>query len=530
MRRIGIYSDIHANLPALEAVLAHMHAEGITERYCLGDLIGYGPHATEVVARMRELGDPSLQGNYDRAVAARLHEPGSGFPTPQEALDGAESYADTISALGRDDERFLAGLPRALTLEADGIEIALCHGTPRHVSERVQVDSSGALLVSLAREAGVFVVCCGHGHVPFHRSIPTEAGVYHWVSAGSVGRPRDGDPRACWVELVIGAHADVVGRVPEDLSCRRIGETDVWVGMRAHRVAYDVEAVIRDMLSRGLPLTLASPLRTGSEVRRILAPTSTSVRVDAEVIGPDAEGEAGVGDAAEDGEAGPACEGRTWHCSCAVRDRITAYESFSAAFQDGPGQMVATLTRLKNSMHSCIKNPHIDDDQIVAAYELAIRALGTEEGRAAFAEERFRLYGECRRFDPFSHVLSASELTYLSGDMAANRSALNALYDAVGFIPSEPEAGCIGHISVECAFMAHCLRRGTEGASSLGAAREFFIGHLADWAVLFAVVTAQQAREPVMRYVGMALDKYLICEAATFRTAVPEYCEMRQLK
>jgi hypothetical protein len=178
-------------------------------------------------------------------------------------------------------------------------------------------------------------------------------------------------------------------------------------------------------------------------------------------------------------------------------------------------------------MRTCRKNPHVDDQAMHAAYLEAVAALKTADGRAAFLAERERLYGDCRRFDPFNHVLSATEITYLTGEEDGNRASLEVVYETADFVPAEFEGGCVGHISVEMAFMAHCLVCGA-GGDRLALAREFFVEHLADWAVLFAVVTAQQACEPVMRYAGLALDKYLICEAATFRTAVPEYCEARQ--
>ena len=81
---------------------------------------------------------------------------------------------------------------------------------------------------------------------------------------------------------------------------------------------------------------------------------------------------------------------------------------------------------------------------------------------------------------------------------------------------------------MELLFVAHCLKRVAAGEVAMAErARAFFEQHLADWAVLLAVVTARQATEPVMRYAGLALDKYLLCETATFRHALPEYCEMR---
>ena len=525
MRRFGLYADVHANVLALEAVIADMSAEGVSERYCLGDLVGYGPWPGEAVELVRSLGDPVVQGNYDRALGGRLREPGTHFGSPQETLDGAESYAYTIAHTDRLHRRYLSRLPREITITERGTHVYLCHGSPRRLTEVVQPDAPPGLLVSLVRQTGADVVCSGHSHIPFHRSIPTERGIIHWVNAGSVGRPRDGDPRACWVEIIIGPHDDVVLLTPGDLSTRRIGESDLWLGVRIHRVTYDVDAVVHVMVERGLPATLASALRTGSEECRVLAPTSST-----ESVEPDEWLEDEHGAHPPEAFCGAApCTSDDRRCSCVLPDRIAAYQAFADAFSVDGSAIGDVIERLAASMNSCRDNPHIDEAAIVAARTDALVAAHTERGATAFEAERERLYGDSGAFDPFSHALSASELTYLSGDSEENAAAITAIYETHSFDPGPCERDCLGHISVECRYMVHCLTRvhaGDIGGSH--AAREFFVGHLADWAVLFAVVTAQQAREPIMRYIGLALDKYLICEAATFRHSVPEYCGLRE--
>ena len=83
----------------------------------------------------------------------------------------------------------------------------------------------------------------------------------HYVSSGSVGKPKDGDPRACWVELVLGSRDEVAGAAPGDASIGHAGTTGVWVGTITHRVDYDIEGVADAMLAAGLPGTLAEALR-----------------------------------------------------------------------------------------------------------------------------------------------------------------------------------------------------------------------------------------------------------------------------
>lgn len=524
MRRIALYSDVHANLPALEAVYAAMAAEACEERYCLGDLVGLGPRPQEVVLRVRASGDAVVQGNYDRAIGSHLRSPGSDFLTPQEALDGAEAYAFTIAETDRAIADYLYALPRDRMIEEGGNRIVLCHGTPRFVSEIVPLDAPSPLMVALAREADAEVVCCGHTHAPFHRSIPTEDGVVHWVNVGSVGRPRDGDPRAVWVELVLGTQEDVVGQAHADTAARRVGASDRWLGVNVHRVPYDAESVVRDMVRRGLPHTLAAGLRIGLEDHD--AAEAAARR--AEQAGADA---GGAGAPTPDADEALSCgHAASEQCSCMLDDRIAAYESLARIYRGKLAEVSPAVRRLRTAMRSCRINRNVNEAAILEAFHAADIALRTADGRAAFEAERDRLYGLESGFDPFSHVLSPDESTYVSGDIADQIARIEAAYAEAVFSAPEVRTGFHppGHISSELDFVAHCLRGAAAGDTrALARAHDFFIEHLAEWGVLFAVVVGQQAREPVMRYAGLALDKFLTCEGSTFRHAVPEHCHLR---
>jgi predicted phosphodiesterase len=530
MRRIALYSDVHANTDALAAVDNDITAEGLTERYCLGDLVGLGPRPDEAVDLVRRTGDTVIQGNYDRAIGAHLCSPGSEFPTAQEALDGAESYAFTVSNTGREAADYLFALPRGLTIDVEGIQITLCHGTPRVVSGVMPVDTAPAHLVSLVREAGTDVVCGGHTHVPFHRSIPTESGVVHWVNAGSVGRPRDGDSRAAWVELAVGRDTEVVGQTPADTACRRIGDSDVWLGVVIHRVTYDVDAVVRDMARQGLPATLAAGLRLGAEEHDLLAGTVLN-RPESVSMAP---GSGLVGVASQAGLPAPSlpCGHVRETCTCLYDDRTAAYEALSRLYRGDIAEVSAAVRSLRVAMRGCRVNRHVDEAAILAAFEGADRALRTNADRVAFEEERERLIGVRAGFDPFVNVLSPEEITYLSGDVDRHAEALEAAYREGSFTVPQTASGVrpTGHISTELSFMAHSLRGAAAGDSrALERAREFFAQHLAEWAVLFAVVVGQQAREPVMRYAGLALDKFLTCEGPLFRERVADYGDVATL-
>ena len=263
-RRIALFSDVHGNLPALDAVLEDVGAHGISEVYCLGDLVGYGPDPAGVIDRVRDLGIPTIRGNYDDGIGNRSGDCGCYYATDQAKADGAASYDFTDAALEDRDHAWLAALPDSLRLSEGHVRVLLAHGSPRKINEYLLPDRPESQLVRLAEKAGADVVCIGHVHVPYHRSIASSTGdCIHYVNGGSVGKPRDGDPRACWVEVILGREGETRPAAPDDGALAPVGSGDVWLGVLVHRVDYDVESVARAMLTAGLPETLVDALRAG---------------------------------------------------------------------------------------------------------------------------------------------------------------------------------------------------------------------------------------------------------------------------
>lgn len=264
MRRIALFSDVHANLTALEAVLADIEKAGIGEVYCLGDLVGYGPHPAQVIARIRDAAIPTIKGNYDEGVGERRGECGCYYATEQAKIDGFASYQFTDEALGDADHAWLAGLPGEIRLEHEGARILLAHGSPRKINEYLLPDRSDGQLARLADAAGADAVCIGHIHIPYHRVLVGGDGrPVHYVSSGSAGKPKDGDPRACWVELLLGDELEVGAAHGDDSAVGRVGASDAWLAVAVRRVSYDIESVVAQMLAAGLPHTLAEALRRG---------------------------------------------------------------------------------------------------------------------------------------------------------------------------------------------------------------------------------------------------------------------------
>ncbi|MDH4139657.1 MAG: metallophosphatase family protein [Coriobacteriia bacterium] len=268
MLRIALFSDVHGNILALDAVLADIgRASLFEEAYCLGDVVGYGPRPTEVIDRLRSLDVRTIRGNYDQGIGDESGSCGCHYSTEQARSAGAASYEFTSRVVSEAGKEWLLSLPTQIRIEERGVSLLLTHGSPRKINEYLTLDRTDVQLARLAVAAQADVVCVGHVHVPYHRAIAVDEGfVIHYVSSGSVGKPKDGDSRACWVELWLGDAEDVALVCKGDSAAGPAGASEegaIWAGIVVHRVPYDVEAVVGEMLEAGLPSTLARALRTG---------------------------------------------------------------------------------------------------------------------------------------------------------------------------------------------------------------------------------------------------------------------------
>jgi predicted phosphodiesterase len=120
MDRIAIFSDIHGNLPALEAVLEDMDQRGIERRYCLGDLVGYGTFPNEVIERIQDLKIPTIMGNYDQGVGNNSDECGCAYRTADDEALGKRSIAWSNANTSDENKAFLRSLPAQIPLKLRG--------------------------------------------------------------------------------------------------------------------------------------------------------------------------------------------------------------------------------------------------------------------------------------------------------------------------------------------------------------------------------------------------------------------------
>jgi len=244
--RVAVLSDIHSNRQALEAVLAAVEEAGVDQAWCLGDMVGYGADPDACTALVRERCDTCLVGNHDLAVLGGLD-----ISTFSDAAAAAVEWtranvaAETLAFLGE------------LEPTASQGGVGLFHASPRDPIWEYVLSTDQAEAGFEAQEERVGLI--GHSHIAlffvrdpdarpgYAQGAQAEAGLEidlgdgQWLlNPGSVGQPRDSDPRAAWLEL----------------------DTEAWTA-RWHRVDYDIAAAATAIRAAGLPAALADRLEVG---------------------------------------------------------------------------------------------------------------------------------------------------------------------------------------------------------------------------------------------------------------------------
>jgi len=245
--RVAVISDIHANLPALEATLSAIDAAEVEEIWCLGDVIGYGAEPDQCADLVRERCAVCLVGNHDLAVLGAL-----------DIASFSEAAAEAVAWTRENVAERTLSLLRDLEPAGRRHEVALFHASPRDpVWEYVLSAEQADACIDVQPER---IALIGHSHVSLFFTRPSgekedreirgaqssddtllDLGEGCWlINPGSVGQPRDGDPRAAWLEL------------------------DMEEGTaRFHRVGYDIERAAASIVAAGLPRRLAERLRVG---------------------------------------------------------------------------------------------------------------------------------------------------------------------------------------------------------------------------------------------------------------------------
>jgi putative phosphoesterase len=255
--RIALFSDIHANLPALEAFFVDVDQKEPDAIYCLGDLVGYNIWPNEVVNEILRRKIPTIAGNYDFGIGRMSNDCGCAYKTEPEKDAGKISISFTNSIMKDEERKYLRTLPAHIRIEfqlnEDKLNLLLVHGSPRKINEYLFEDRDEKSLLRIMDQADADIMCFGHTHKPYHRVLSTEPGdsehSRHAINIGSVGKPKDGDPRGCYVILTINENSSNTNK--ESIQVEFI------------RFNYDVERAANAVEESILPNEYADMLRNG---------------------------------------------------------------------------------------------------------------------------------------------------------------------------------------------------------------------------------------------------------------------------
>jgi len=241
--RFALLGDVHANLPALQAVVAHAQDQDVAGYWNIGDFVGYGPFPNEVIDLLRDIKAHSIIGNYDQKV----------LKFPQKAKKWRKkkhplkylAFRWTYETLSKDNREYLASLPNDLELTVARRSILLTHASPQSNEEHLTPETPQERLQELAHGVSADLVVFGHSHRPFVRRVD---GVW-LINTGSVGRPDDGDPRSCYAIL-------------------ELSDRDIQV--QHYRLTYDVDRTVKAIRGAQLPEPFAQMMVQGYNLDEVL--------------------------------------------------------------------------------------------------------------------------------------------------------------------------------------------------------------------------------------------------------------------
>jgi putative phosphoesterase len=234
--KIAVLGDIHGNIEALKATYSAAISAKVDKIYHLGDLGGYAPFVNEVVDFVIEHGIDGVQGNYDFNVAHDSKHCGCKYEDPVQAELADKSFEWTKRHSSQKTKDFLGNLPASISFTSHGKQIMIFHAAPHKNNLYWHEDRPERFFLEMAEKTKADVMIYGHTHKPYRKDIRGKV----FINAGSVGKPKDGDSRAC-VTLI-----EILGQE---------------VTHEFLRVPYAIETVISAILASDLPPALADKLR-----------------------------------------------------------------------------------------------------------------------------------------------------------------------------------------------------------------------------------------------------------------------------
>jgi len=239
---IALFGGVYSNHLALAALLVDAPRRGATRIYCLGDLGAFGPHPDEVFPLLRDARIPVVQGNYDHSIGNLLADCQCGYTDPKDNYFARLSYDYTFRQTAPGNKTWMRALPNELKIEANGVRILLCHGSPRKTNEFLwQTTTSLAFLENLCAHYDTDIIVGTHTGLHWHRALPSGR---HFINCGAIGRPANDGQTHVWYTL---------------LSVRE----DQGVQVEFVPLEYDHEQLAAEMRAEELPREFIETIETG---------------------------------------------------------------------------------------------------------------------------------------------------------------------------------------------------------------------------------------------------------------------------
>ncbi|OSB09105.1 metallophosphoesterase family protein [Paraclostridium bifermentans] len=244
--KIAVISDIHSNLYALDSVLADIETKDVDMIVCTGDLVGYGTRPNEVIESLKKNKILTIMGNYDDAIGNLKIVCGCDYPDPKDAEKAGLSMHFTGQTTTKENKEYLRNLPKELIFKFDNKTIRFVHGSTRLINEYLKENSKEAdeVMSELVED----ILVCGHTHIPYAKYY----GAKLLVNAGSIGKPKTGNPNANYVIIDI-KNEDEIAKTPSS------------VGVEIIEVKYDFEKIAKEIEENEiLPNDFARLIREGA--------------------------------------------------------------------------------------------------------------------------------------------------------------------------------------------------------------------------------------------------------------------------
>ncbi len=236
--KMAILGDIHGNIEALKAAYNAAISKKVDKIYHLGDLGGYAPFINEVVDFLIEHKIEGVQGNYDEAVANDKEHCGCRYEDPLQAEMATLSFEWTKRHTTQRSKDYMRRLPFEIAFSVHNKRVKIFHATPIKNNLYWYYDRDEDFFLKMARKADADIMIYGHTHIPYRKDIDNKV----FINAGSVGRPKDRDPRTCL--CIVDITSDNV-------------ETEFL------RIPYDIEKIASAIIKSGMPSYFAEKLRQG---------------------------------------------------------------------------------------------------------------------------------------------------------------------------------------------------------------------------------------------------------------------------